>query len=192
MRVSTRVRPEECRRRECRYERRPNDLLGTNLHKYSPSRAAFPLTNASSPRRLVDNSRSVTQVPSPQRDARGPDRPGSGMPVPITDSEIAERVAGWTVPRSFLATTRARPDAVALRWKDGDAGRSLTFGEYADQAARVAAGLGQLGVVRGTRVVMLLRNCPEFHVADVATLFAGGTPISIYNSSSPDQIEFLA
>ena len=37
-----------------------------------------------------------------------------------------------------------------------------------------------------------MRNRPEFHVADVAVMLCGATPISIYNSSAPDQIEYLA
>jgi long-chain acyl-CoA synthetase len=112
--------------------------------------------------------------------------------VPITDAEIAARVAGQTIPSRFLDTVRARPGAVALRWKDGEAYRSMTFGEYADQATRVAAALGELGAKRGTRVVALLRNRPEFHVADVGALLAGATPISLYNSSSPEQLANLA
>ena len=44
---------------------------------------------------------------------------------------------------------------------------------------------------RGDRVVMLIGNRPEFHVADMAVLLLGATPISIYNSSSPDQIRYL-
>ena len=39
---------------------------------------------------------------------------------------------------------------------------------------------------------MLMRNRPEFHVADIAVLLLGATPISIYNSSSPEQIQYLA
>ena len=39
---------------------------------------------------------------------------------------------------------------------------------------------------------MLMGNRPEFHVADVAVLLLGATPISIYNSSSPEQIAYLA
>ena len=39
---------------------------------------------------------------------------------------------------------------------------------------------------------MLIGNRPEFHVADMAVLLLGATPISIYNSSSPDQIHYLA
>ena len=38
----------------------------------------------------------------------------------------------------------------------------------------------------------MLRNIPEFHVLDLATNFLGATPISIYNSSSPEQIQYLA
>ena len=40
-------------------------------------------------------------------------------------------MAGRTVPLDFLATVRARPEAVALRAKDGDTYRTLTYAEYA-------------------------------------------------------------
>jgi long-chain acyl-CoA synthetase len=38
----------------------------------------------------------------------------------------------------------------------------------------------------------MMRNWPEFYAADMGALLAGATPISIYNSSSPEQIEYLA
>jgi long-chain acyl-CoA synthetase len=38
----------------------------------------------------------------------------------------------------------------------------------------------------------MMRNRPEFYPADMGALLAGATPISIYNSSSPEQIEYLA
>ena len=38
----------------------------------------------------------------------------------------------------------------------------------------------------------MLRNRPEFHVADVATMLVGATPVSIYNSSSAEQVAFIA
>jgi long-chain acyl-CoA synthetase len=37
----------------------------------------------------------------------------------------------------------------------------------------------------------MMRNIYEFHVADLAVLLCGATPVSIYNSSSPDQIAYL-
>ena len=55
----------------------------------------------------------------------------------ITDAEIAERVEGQTVPSRFLATVRSRPDAVALRWKDGDRWAEWTWTDYAERAARL-------------------------------------------------------
>src|SRR5205085_4523063 len=89
----------------------------------------------------------------------------------------------------------ARPDAVAVRWRPpgGDtATETMTWAEYADRACRVAAGLRDLGVQPGDRILLMVRNRPEFYSADMGVLLAGATPISIYNSSSPEQIEYLA
>jgi long-chain acyl-CoA synthetase len=111
----------------------------------------------------------------------------------MTDTRraIDERVTGQTVGRMFLDTLSQRPDAVALRCKHGDAWREWTWREYADLVARVAGGLRARGVGHGDRVVLMMRNRPEFHVADAAALFLGATPISIYNSSSPEQLQYL-
>ena len=97
-----------------------------------------------------------------------------------------------TIPGRFLQTVAERGGQIALREKVGDAVRTLTYDDWADRTTRVAAGLRALGVGPGDRVVMLVSNRPEFHVADVAVLLLGATPISIYNSSSPDQIAYLA
>ncbi len=96
-----------------------------------------------------------------------------------------------TIPARFLQTLRTRPDAVALRRTVNGETETITFSEYAARAARVAAGLRALGVGHGDRVVLLIGNRPEFHAADLAALLLGATPISIYNSSSPDQIRYL-
>ena len=99
--------------------------------------------------------------------------------------------SGPTITGRFLATVRSRPSAVALRRRVGDAYETTTWAQYADGATRAAAGLLALGVDRGDRVVLLIDNRPEFHLADVGALLAGATPISIYNSSSPEQIQYL-
>jgi long-chain acyl-CoA synthetase len=110
----------------------------------------------------------------------------------ITSEALAEQTRGQTVPSRFLQTVVARPDAVALRAKHGDGWREVTFAEYAAAAARVAGGLREVGVARGDRVVLMMRNRPEFYVADMGALLAGATPISIYNSSAPEQVQYLA
>src|ERR1700751_4834957 len=80
------------------------------------------------------------------------------------------------------------PDAVAFREVEG---RTWTWRHYVDRAARFGNGRRRLGVGRGDRVVLMLRNRLEFHVADLGALLIGATPISIYNSSSPEQIGYL-
>jgi long-chain acyl-CoA synthetase len=109
----------------------------------------------------------------------------------MSSAELDAAVVGQTVPRLFAATVAERPDAVALRWKDGEGWAEWTWGEYAELACRVARGLAGLGVGRGDRVVLMMRNRPEFHVTDVAVLLLGATPISIYNSSAPEQVQYL-
>ncbi len=111
----------------------------------------------------------------------------------VTSDEIQQVVAGQTVPTAFVATARTYADQVALRWRNEDeTWGEWTFAEYADRVARAAAGLAERGVGKGTRVVLMMRNIPEFHVLDLAVYFCGGTAVSIYNSSSPDQIAYLA
>ena len=104
----------------------------------------------------------------------------------LTSEGLDREVAGRTVPSEFLKTVRAHADRAALRWRrsDGSLGE-WTFRDYADRTARVAGALRQRGVGRGDRIVLMMKNRPEFHAVDMAAAFLGATPISIYNSSSP-------
>ena len=94
-----------------------------------------------------------------------------------------------TLCGAFQATVARLPDACALRSWDGAV--ELTWREYAQRAARIAAGLEALGVTRGETVALMLRNRPEFHLCDTAALHLGATPFSIYNTSAPEQITHL-
>src|SRR5690606_1452811 len=104
---------------------------------------------------------------------------------------IDAEVAGQTILGRWHDTVDAHPDLVALRDRDGDGWREITFARLADQVARTAAGMRALGVGPGDRVVLMMRNIPEFHVVDLAALCCGATPISIYNSSAPEQVAYL-
>lgn len=91
----------------------------------------------------------------------------------------------------FIDTVDARNQQPALRWRlDGRWG-GLSWSDYAAQVARVARGLEALGTRPGDRVGLLLRNRPEFHVADVGALFAGAIPVSFYNTCPPERLAYL-
>lgn len=57
-----------------------------------------------------------------------------------------------------------RPNAPAILFK----GRTLSYAEIQRQSEALAAGLASLGVRRGDRVALLLPNCPQFIVAQLA------------------------
>lgn len=111
----------------------------------------------------------------------------------VTSDDIAREVEGRTVATLFASTAAELADETALRWQiTTDAWDEWTWAQYAERACRFAAALAQLGIGRGDRIVLMLRNRPEFHVADMGALLVGATPVSIYNSSSPDQVRYLA
>src|SRR5918911_5661207 len=94
-----------------------------------------------------------------------------------------------TMCAAFQATVAEHADRVALRTK-GDEAR-ITWGEYGERVRRLAAGLHALGLRRGDTVALMLTNRPEFHLVDAAAMHLGAIPFSIYNTSAPEQIEFV-
>ena len=94
-----------------------------------------------------------------------------------------------TMCEAFQLTAAAQPDDVALRTL-GDA-ITISFGEYRDRVARLAAGLHALGVGHGDTVGFMLTNRPEFHLLDTAAMHLGAAPFSIYNTSSEEQVAYL-
>lgn len=101
----------------------------------------------------------------------------------------APGVGAGTLCAAFQRTVAADPSAPALRAHGSDI--VLSRAEYAAEVERVAGGLAALGVRRGDPVGIMLTNRPEFHLVDTAALHLGAIPFSIYNTSSPDQIEYL-
>ncbi|MFI8293428.1 AMP-dependent synthetase/ligase [Streptomyces sp. NPDC085614] len=89
---------------------------------------------------------------------------------------------------AFQRTVASRPREPALLTLEGTA---LTWRQYADRVASVAAALRGLDVRRDEPVALMLTNRPEFHVADCAALHVGAVPYSLYNSLPADQIHEL-
>jgi long-chain acyl-CoA synthetase len=105
---------------------------------------------------------------------------------------IDSPATGRTVNDLFMQTAADHADAPALVHKRDGAWRTITWGEYRDRAAEVAMALRRLGVGRGDHVALMMRNRPEHVIADVGVLLAGGTPISVYNTLAPEQLQYVA
>ena len=69
-------------------------------------------------------------------------------------------------------------------------GKRLTYAEIGQLVERTAAGLQELGVKRGTRVGLLMPNCPTFIIYYFATLKAGGTIVNYNPLYTPDELAF--
>ncbi|MFI9503827.1 AMP-dependent synthetase/ligase [Nocardia sp. NPDC052566] len=95
----------------------------------------------------------------------------------------------YTVPAAFQETIKQRPNQVGLRKAGGT--QDITWQEYGERVKVIAAGLAALGVGRGDTVGIMLTNRPEFNLIDTAALHLGATPFSVYNTSSPEQINHL-
>ncbi len=109
-----------------------------------------------------------------------------------TNQQINDRITGQNVPQRFLANQAAHGENEVLRWKNAaDEWEAMTLDELADVTARLVTSFKAAGIGHGDRVVMMIQNRPEFHPIDLALLFCGATPVSIYNSSAPEQIEYM-
>ena len=73
-----------------------------------------------------------------------------------------------------------RDGSVVVRWSDGLA-----------RVDKIAGGMRHLGVTKGDTVGLMLINRPEFHLVDFGVMTAGGTPYSIYQTYTAEQIEYL-
>jgi long-chain acyl-CoA synthetase len=111
----------------------------------------------------------------------------------ITTEQLDAAAEGATIGGRWLRTVEAHPDQVALREKAADGSwTELTYRAYADRVAVAATGLQAIGLGAGDRIVLMMRNCIDFHVVDMAAVMCGATAVSIYNSSAPEQIAYLA
>jgi long-subunit acyl-CoA synthetase (AMP-forming) len=94
-----------------------------------------------------------------------------------------------TVAEAFRITTEQKPDDVALRNRDDSI--SITWGEVRERSDALAGGLAKLGVSQGDTVALMFGNRPEFHICDLAAMTLGAVPFSIYQTYTPEQIQYL-
>ena len=111
-------------------------------------------------------------------------------------ARIEQQVEGRTLVDALADTVRTYPDEPAYSDKhhvpEGEAWRTLTWTETRELALDVAAGLVELGLAVGDSVAIMATNRIEHYVADIGAVHAAATPMSIYNTLSPEQVAYVA
>ncbi|MFI5123375.1 MAG: AMP-dependent synthetase/ligase, partial [Vicinamibacteria bacterium] len=104
-------------------------------------------------------------------------------------SQPPKALSASTMCEAFQITTAERGEAPALRLKDSD--YEASWADYAATVRKRAAGLAALGVGRGDTIGFMLVNRPALHLTDCAAMHLGATCFSVYNTSSPEQVEYV-
>jgi long-subunit acyl-CoA synthetase (AMP-forming) len=89
-------------------------------------------------------------------------------------------------------TALARGDNPALRRKRDGHWETTSWRTYREQIRLAGRALIALGVDPGDHVVILGYNCPEWFVADIGAIAAGGIPAGIYTTNTAEQCLYIA
>ena len=112
--------------------------------------------------------------------------------------------AGTTVPMSEAATgsktmadlallaAEKHAGRVAAKYKAGDEWVEITYDEFGDAVREIALGLIDLGIAKGERVSILSHTRPEWAFACYGILSAGAVSVSIYQTNSAEEVEYVA
>ncbi|WOC11048.1 AMP-dependent synthetase/ligase [Gordonia sp. MP11Mi] len=92
-----------------------------------------------------------------------------------------------------LQQYRAQRPTLPLFKRRSDAGNwvTVTAAQFGDEVDEIAKGLIAAGVNAGDRVALLSSTRFEWSVLDYAIWRAGATTVAIYETSSPDQVDWI-
>lgn len=111
------------------------------------------------------------------------------MAAPASDV-ISPEQAG-TLHGLFLERVRRTPDGIAYRHFQQNAWRDFSWRQMAQEVARWQAALAGLGLQRGDRVAIMLRNCPVWVAFDQAAMSLGLVTVPLYTVDRPDNIAYI-
>ncbi|MBL4689684.1 MAG: AMP-binding protein [Nannocystaceae bacterium] len=97
-----------------------------------------------------------------------------------------------TVMQVFEKTADKFGDKTALRVKRGGTWKETSWSGYRDEVRLAAKAFIKLGLEPGRGVSIVGANCPQWHIADLAAIYAGGRPAGVYTTNSAEQCKYVA
>jgi long-chain acyl-CoA synthetase len=92
---------------------------------------------------------------------------------------------------SVWANAERFAGSVSFRRRVDGGWMDVTAREFADQVTAVAKGLIAAGIEHGDRIALLSKTRYEWTLVDYAIWAAGGSTVPIYETSSPEQVEWI-
>ncbi|MDD5613249.1 MAG: AMP-binding protein, partial [Gallionella sp.] len=111
------------------------------------------------------------------------------MAAPASDV-ISPEQAG-TLHGLFLERVRRTPEGIAYRHFQQNAWCDFSWQQMSREVARWQAALAGLGLQRGDRVAIMLRNCPIWVMFDQAAMSLGLVTVPLYTVDRPDNIAYI-
>jgi long-chain acyl-CoA synthetase len=95
------------------------------------------------------------------------------------------------VVTALLANGERHPQRPALAYRSGDRFVNVSTSELVTTVRELAAGLMSLGIEQGSRVCLFMPTRIEFTFLDYAIWASGCATVTIYETSSADQVEWI-
>jgi long-chain acyl-CoA synthetase len=96
-----------------------------------------------------------------------------------------------SIPARVQRQAAARPSNPAYFVREADGWKPTSWATYAEQIRTAAAALIALGFPAGGTVSILGFNRPEWVIADIASMAAGGAPAGIYTTNSAEECRYI-
>ncbi|XP_051175144.1 very long-chain-fatty-acid--CoA ligase bubblegum isoform X2 [Leptopilina boulardi] len=111
--------------------------------------------------------------------------------IKVEKNNVIESIS---VPGLLKKIAKNYPENIALVSRPEPSGKriSYTYKEYETQVRLVAKAFIKLGLERHHSVCILGFNSPQWFIADVAAIYAGGFAAGIYTTNSPEACQYCA
>ena len=97
-----------------------------------------------------------------------------------------------TVMQRMAETAGKYPELSAMKVNRAGKWEAISWSEYQSQVRIIARAFMRLGLMPGKAVTIIGGNRPEWLLANVGAIFAGGVPAGIYGTNSPEQCQYIA
>ncbi|XP_069482870.1 long-chain-fatty-acid--CoA ligase ACSBG2-like isoform X2 [Ambystoma mexicanum] len=126
--------------------------------------------------------------------------PASSLCTTVRDGAVRLRIEPTgpaaeppvTVHQMFKRTLKRYGDLPALAVKKDEVWEYITYSEYYQHCRTAAKGFLKLGLERFHGVGILGFNSPEWFIADIGAILAGGFAVGIYTTNSPEACQYVA